>query len=270
MCNGERGIDGNLNKLYKKYQVLREELCKLVEERENITSFLMPMLEAIYMNKIGREEFNKFILDVEIRTLKREINIRQINLSKGLRKTSKEIKAQVEKEISEWNEQLEDMLKKIYQAEEFIKKSKNASENLDDLRNSFIKLIDKLYPEINKELTDGEKIIWIRANEAYRNKDIKELEALSLLFENKNREIKDNKEKLIEELDDKVRELEDKIQTLLINLNTLNNKFPLNIKSQLENEQWVNSKLLQIRSKNEELAKQKGILTQFLKQLEEI
>lgn len=270
MCNGESGIDNKLIKLQKKYIALREELCKLIEEKENITFYVMPLLEAIYMNKIGREEFNKFILDVEIRALKREINIRQINVSKGIKKNSDEIKEQVKKEISEWNEQLEDMLKKIYQAEEYIKNTKITNEQLDSLKVIFMKIIDKLHPEINKGLTDRQNIIWMRANDAYKNKDVKELEALALLVEDINENISVEKEELVEELGSRIRDLENKIQISLINLNSLNNKFPLNIKNQLEDEGWINSKLLQIKSKNAELLKQKSILTEFLKQLEEM
>lgn len=270
MYNGESEIDSKLIKLENKYRSLKEELCKLIEEKESITFYIMPLLEAIYVNNIGKEEFNKFILDVEIRALKREINIRQVIASKGIKKNSQEIKKQVEKEISEWNEQLEDMLKKIYQAEEYIKGAQITSEELNSLKVLFIKIIDKLHPEINKRLSDRQKIIWMRANEAYKNKDIKELEALVLLVEDINESIQGEKEELIEELDNRIDELEDKIQTALINLNYLNNKFPLNIKNQLENEQWISSMLLQIKSKNEELTKQKNILIQFLKQLEEL
>ena len=78
------------DKTITKYKLLKEELSKLILERDNLINVIIPNIEAEQQLKIGELEYVKFQLTVEINRMKRAIELIQAKLNRN-RKSLKDL-----------------------------------------------------------------------------------------------------------------------------------------------------------------------------------
>lgn len=178
-------IHPEIKKLLEEYNKLKDEIAKLIEEKEHIVTTVIPNLEAEYKVKIGYLEYKCFVFEIEIRRLNREIQIRQAAANRGQNIDEAQIKKQLEKEFEAWKIQIEDMKNEIDKADRYLKIPTMTKEESAEFKKLYRNIVKKLHPDINPNVTENEKLLWLRVNEFYSNVILQELTMLR--FVNLNR-----------------------------------------------------------------------------------
>jgi hypothetical protein len=138
------------------------------------------------------------------------------------------------------------------------------NEESRELKKLYRDIAKKLHPDINPNVTEKDKLLWIRVNDAYRNGDIEELRTLSIMTENIKEYIELEDKNIIDSINDKILSIEKQIIIIIEQINSINSQFPLNIKEQLRNKKWVNERKNEILEKIQILTEKREFLEHLL------
>jgi len=160
-------------------QSAREKYAGMVEEYSNLTGVVAKNLEAEYMLKIGKKEYELFSSQVEILRLKREIAIFQAARNRGETVTAEEVRKIIEKEFAEYQSQLEKQKEKLDFAKLYLGAKVLTPEENKALKKLYHDIVRKLHPDLNPGLPDEAAILWDQVQWAYMMNDWQELYLLS-------------------------------------------------------------------------------------------
>lgn len=125
-------------------------------------------------------------------------------------------------------------------------------------------LVKKLHPDINPNLSEKEKALWFRVNEAYKYSDLEELRILAALInDEKVKEIKVNNN--IEEMNNVIEKLSEKIVTLTEDIKSIKSQFPFKYEDFLEDDQWITDYIKDIQKSIDQLNNHKKSLEDIIK-----
>lgn len=148
--------------------VLQSELASLIADLDELNSTIVPNIEAEYQLTIGHLEYERFCLQIEINRLERKIDIIQSAINHGDQVSEESIDKMLDKEFKEWGNKLNEHLKKIDIAK-MRAKSKLSLEESKEIAELYRKIVKKIHPDVNHELFDQYKNLWLRAVEAYNH-----------------------------------------------------------------------------------------------------
>ena len=188
---------------------LKERLTELIYEKENLNSHLCPLIERRYVSKFGIYEYELYRLELDIKKLKRKIQLirRQINHEENV--DLNKIDEKIDAEFQDYEEKLKVQINEInyIKNNEFKKLSDEDSKRLRELYRAIIK---ELHPDLNPNQTIREKNIFIQATKAFKDGDLAEMESLYVLVPNG--ELNDEGE--IENLQKLIKDMESKIEKI--------------------------------------------------------
>lgn len=243
------GLHPKVKELLNRYSILRDELARLIEEREYITVTEIPRLQSEYKFKVGILEYDCFALKIQMRAMRHEIKMRQAALSSGEIITDEEIKTKIEAELKNWKKQIDQMNEEIKEAKIYLNSPTLSEEESREFKMIYGKLIRNLHPDINPGLSEDNKTLWSNINKAYRDGDIEELRALSVKAENIEEDLHLDDENILDNIGNKILETRNSIEKVIQDINKLKSQFPVNMKEKLINKEWI-------KEKNEETTKQ--------------
>jgi hypothetical protein len=163
---------------------LREEVAALLAEVDELVEFVRPGLLALYQVRLGPAELLLLAARYELARVKRAIDLAQAALNAGKNPDPARIEATLEREAAEWKERIEAAAKKLNQAHEHLK-GLLSKEDSEEMRKLYLILVKKLHPDLHPGLTDEEKKLWHKAQEANRLNDLPGMRALVALAEGK-------------------------------------------------------------------------------------
>jgi len=163
---------------------LREQLASLLAEVDELVEFVRPGLVALYQVRLGPAELQLLAARYELARMKRAIDLAQAALNAGKNPDPARIEATLEREATEWKERLETAAKKLHQAHEHLK-GLLSKEDSAEMRKLYLILVKKLHPDLHPDLTDEEKKLWHKVQEANRLNDLSGMRALVALAEGK-------------------------------------------------------------------------------------
>ncbi|MBL7014220.1 MAG: hypothetical protein ISR83_07345 [Candidatus Marinimicrobia bacterium] len=229
--------------LQNKIFSLKISLVKAIEEREYLLRTVKPSIEANYQLKIGVFQIELTQIEVEARRLKKMIHKIQADINQDRKPDIVKIEKELEKEFQKWYRQIKNEAEKIEKAQNRFNNQMTDSQSAE-FKKLFRELVKKLHPDINSNLSEAEKEVWLKVLHAYNHGDLEELRALSVLMESSNDGEQIPKEK---------NELQSQVDSLTIHLKrteeeitTIQNAHPFDLIDPLDDKSWVENKQSEI------------------------
>jgi len=246
-------------------ETLREELAKLLVDREHLLKTVLPNIEADYQVKIGHLEYERFRIEVEVRRLRRASQIIQAALNRDEGISAAALEAQLVVEFAEWERRVKARLEEIDRARRRMSALMSAEDSAK-LHRLYRKIVKWLHPDLNPDGAASNKAFWMQAVEAYEAGDIAELEAIWLIL----RDSVPSAEPIpsvADRLGKMKEELKAKINDVLAAIAKIKATTPYTMQSQLADEAWVAERQRVLQESIAELTRQKKQLEQAVKQL---
>lgn len=221
------------------YNSLKDELIKLIAERDDLINSVKRNIEADYQLKIGRKQYELFTLRVEALRLKRKMEMYQAAINRGNRCSEEVIESLLDQEFKQWQQEAKELYEKITYAEYFINLPKLSPEEYAEHKKLYRELAKKLHPDINPDAWDNIKSLWLRIKEAYKNGDLQELKTLALLSDDYNVQ---SEPSTMDKLQQNCDTLKGKIKELITQMAGIKKQFPFDIADMLDDPDWVSQK----------------------------
>jgi len=175
-------VHPEISRLQAQLEQFREELAKLLAEREHLKKTVLPNIAAMHQLELGTLEYQEFGLQVEIKRLRRTLQLIQaaVNRNEPISRTA--IEAQLSREFSQWEQQMQARLRKINQARQHLNELMSA-EDSEKCQRLYRQLVKRLHPDLHPEQPEGHRAIWLQVMGAYEQGDLAELETLWLLVQ---------------------------------------------------------------------------------------
>lgn len=183
MLAGNLAFSPEFEKARADLQTARKNYAVLVEEYSLLTGVVSKNLEAEYMLKLGKKEYELFSCQVEVLRLKREISLFQAARNRGEIITEEEVAKIIEEEFSEYQQQLEKQKANLEFARMYIGAKKLSPEEIKELKKLYHDIVRKLHPDLNPNLPDEAAVLWERVQAAYQMNEWQELYLLAEMVE---------------------------------------------------------------------------------------
>jgi hypothetical protein len=170
--------------------------------------------------------------------VRRQIELAQASINRGERPNLIAIECALEQEFLAWVTKLEEASHRIEAAENRLKHLLSPEDDRE-LKMSYYALVKRLHPDVNPNLTEDQRRLWLRAQSAYDAGDLPELRALALLAE-KTAAIPPSKSLDNLRRDQKV--LEEQIATMLEKVEKVESQPPFTLRRQLADETWLTTR----------------------------
>lgn len=197
-----------------------------------------PLLIALYLQKIGYKEYNLYRLNVELAKLKQRLALMQAYVNRNEKPDIEKVNKEVEIQFVEYQKKIEQDANQLAAANNFLKGEFLAPEQVKKLKEIYYVIVKRLHPDINSDLSDEMKELFVQARTAYDLSDMGVLQQILLLLDNKQM----NKEVMPTNLQDTIKKVKENVDLLKKYLEKLNNQFPFTQAENLENEEWLTSK----------------------------
>ena len=221
---------------------LRAELADLFEKRDYMISQEKPRLTALYIDLVGKLQYEEFVIRVEVMKLKRKHQIIQAALNRGERPDTEVVERIVELEFIDYQAQIEAQAESIKAAKSYLEAPLMTEEDASDLKRIYRILIKRLHPDWNPDLSEERKELFVRAQAAYKSNDVQELRNILLMIE------ADEPVQIKEEtIDDDIARLERSLADLQARVDKLNAMFPFDHRDKLYDKEWIENKQAQIK-----------------------
>lgn len=251
-------------RLTEENSLLREEVVHLLTEAHDLIDTVKPNLLALYQTKIGVWELKQFKLQCDAARLKRKVELIQACLNQGHWPDLPAIELQLEEEFRAWEHKLRLEADRIAAAEERLMHLLSPEDD-HKLKKLYYGLVKKLHPDLNPDLTEHQRRLWLRVQSAYESGDLDELRALTLLVTRTVLPV--STASSLERLTNEQRTLEERIQRLLKEIEAIENRPPLTMRSELSDDDWVCSRCETTQAAITELQQRCATLTSHIQTL---
>ncbi len=162
------------------------ELAALFDEREHLQNVVLPNIEREYQCVLGELEYEKFAQMVELQKTRRTIELMQSYLNRKQVPDMTQIEQAIQTQFAEWQAKIAEMAASVERARIESEQGRVAtSEETAECRSLFRGIVKQLHPDSIGEPTEGQKALWLQAQEAYKYFDIEELRAIALIVDTK-------------------------------------------------------------------------------------
>lgn len=251
-------------RLTEENSLLREEVVHLLTEAHDLVHTIKPNLLALYQTKIGVWELKQFRLQCQAARLKRKVELIQACLNQGLWPDLEAIEAQLEKEFRAWERKIHMESERLAAAEERLRHLLSPEDD-HELKKLYYGLVKKLHPDLNPNLTEDQRRLWLRVREAYEAGDLNELRALALLADRT--PLPASSSISLERLTKDQQTLEQQIQRLLKEIEKIESRPPLTMRSELSDDGWVRNHCETIQKAIEDLERRCAVLIAHIQTL---
>lgn len=199
----------NFPAIDEKSEKLKKELSDIIYEYEDLVNKIIPQLEHNYIMEFGSLEYKLYLIDFEI--YKVEVKIRKIQgkINHQLKISMAEIEEELEKELEGYMKRVKALQIEIKMAhEKELLLHELSGEDVKELKRLYKIIIKCLHPDLNKNLTEKEKELFLQATEAYKQGNIRMLQSIEILVNEDRTDEFERDEKTIKQL---IKEFEDKI-----------------------------------------------------------
>ncbi len=242
--------------LRNRYENLKKEFAHYFSIKNDMLLFEAPLLTANYLKLVGQKQFEVFSLRTELRIIKRKIEMMQAYINRNKFPDMKEIELKLDAEFQDYYKKLQEDAAQLKAADEYLKSPLIASEKVKLIKEAYYAIVKKLHPDLNPDLTEYEKEVFVLAQAAYEVSDLDTLQEILVSLEIKSGEL-DVKEY---SLQDRIVELGKKVDALKEQIGKMKMTFPFLLEKNLADENWVAEKQ---READEEIANLKIEIQKF-------
>lgn len=243
-------------------EALREELAKLIVEREFLQKTVLPNLAADYQLKFGCLEYEELTLEVETRELKRCIELLQSARNRNEKVSLKKIEKQIKREFSEWRKRVEEIAEEYLSAKEYSEIPTLSEKETKEIQTLYRRLAKHLHPDVVPAPTGRTNALWLQVCEAYERGNLEELQTLSLLIESMY-EFTSEAETSLDALKKRKLQLKEQLHRILRLLASIKESPEYKIKDLLADDEYI-------EHRKSELRRQINWLCEYKSQLEKL
>ena len=231
---------------------LRDELASLLAEADELLEFVRPNLLALYQVRLGPAELELLATRFEVARVKRAIDLAQAALNAGRKPDPARIEETLAREAAEWTERLDAAAKKLKAAAEHLKGLLSKEESVE-LRKLYLVLVKKLHPDLHPDLSDDERKLWHKVQDANRLNDLPGMRALAALTEG---EIAPKATPAVDVLGHEKEILTKHVETQRKKIAAIRAEPPFTLERELNDEAWVKAKCEALSAETEGLRRQ--------------
>ncbi len=264
MSDQPLSIHPEVRRLTDENDLLREELTALLSDVHELVDIVKPNLLAIYQKKIGVWELQLLQAQCEAKRAKRRLELAQASLNHGTPPDWNAIDGQIELEFLQWQTRIAEAVEKLKAAETRLQNLLPPEQDRE-LKKLYYALVKLLHPDVNPDLSDDQRRLWLRVQDAYDARDMQELKALLLLAE-KGANVPPPPASL-DVLRKEQETLSKQITATLERIEHIESQPPFTLRNDLENEAWVASRRDELEKQTAEWQKQRDALSAHLQTL---
>ncbi len=261
--NSSNSLDITTEKkqLREQFAVLKKEFSELYIQRENMLSHEQPLLTALYLQKIGYKMYDAYCLNVELSKLKFKIALLQGYVNRDEKPDINKVNKELESQFREYRLKIEAEAQRLAAARKFLNGTFLSANETKKIKEIFYIIVKQLHPDINPDLSENMKELFIKAQTAYELSDLHTLQQILLLLKNKESSLNISLPDLQEQVNHQV----ENNSALKKQIEQIYNDFPFTYKEKLEDEEWINSECKTINAEierlNQDIKKFKGYVT---------
>lgn len=215
--------------LHEKYIKLKQELSDKLFEYEDLINHICPNIEHIFIMEFGTLEYKIYELDMKINRIKRKINMIQYKINHEKEIDLDLIDEELDKEFEEYLEKLKELQDEIkYAFDKELMTTSLSEEDAKELKRLYKIIIKRLHPDLNKNLSENDRELFLTATEAYAQGNLKVIKSIYLLLE----EDSDDALEDLKDIEELIKEIDEKILKI-------KQDYPYNKKELIENEELI-------------------------------
>lgn len=235
------------------YDLLKTGYIQLMNEKDVLLNWGKPQLEALYATKIGLYQIERLKQQLQIKSLKRKIELVQSAINTAQLFNVNEIELKAAEELAMAEAAIMGEVAKLERARLIISHL-DTTERSAELRVLYKQLAKKLHPDVNPSLTSEQSDVWHLVKAAYETGDLDNLKALQLVYQEViNRSVENINELNAEILVKRNETLKEAIKQLHDEIRLIQSDFPFTIEAQINNEDWVQEQVDEIKADLEKL-----------------
>ena len=231
-------------KLQEDIASLKQELGKVIIERDEMLNTVKPNLEAEYQKKIGYKELERMETEITARRYKRQVELIRAAVNRQESIEENRIEKQLDDEFQEWYKKIKEQYQKVKEAEDRLNSLMSDDQN-KEFKKLYRQIVFKLHPDLNPNQTKDEENLWHRVQLAYEGGDLEEMRSLGIILDAQHETIELPSSKDV--LQKRKQKLTEQIQKTINTMSELEQKFPFNIIGKLADNDWVNTKVKEIQ-----------------------
>jgi hypothetical protein len=233
--------------LLEQFDVLATEYIRLLNDKDVLLEWGKPQLEALYSSRIGVFQVELLQLQLQIKSLKRILELARSAINQGEIPDYKAIEESVAEELVLVQIEINLQVDAINEAKQFLSHLASPTRSAE-LRKIFKILAKQLHPDVNPNLTETQKELWHKVKAAYDQGDVDQLKALQLVYENEIKGSESDRQEMSEsEIQLRNEVLKESIKILSEEIKQIRSVFPFDIEDQIKDEEWVFEKVNEIK-----------------------
>jgi len=227
--------------LYARSELLKKEFAELFSRKNDMLSFEENLLTALFLNSIGKKQYQLYCLQVELSMIRQRIDRIQAYLNRNEKPDMEAIDKEIRALFAEYQQKIETESKRLAAAVAYLKGEFLSDEETKKIKAVYRLIVKKLHPDINPDVTEYEKDLFVRAQAAYELNDLNVLNEILLSIN------LDSADATLQvtpiELSEFVLQMESNVLRLREQIEKLELRFPFSIKEQLNDEVWITAEL---------------------------
>ncbi len=254
------GIGPNFEyeRLKRRREALQERCASLIEAFANLVDVVVPDVRSRYMVAVGQLECRIYELKVEINRWRRRFAMRQAALNRGGTPDYPAIEAALDAEFADYMETIRKNLEEIRKSVLHCASGTLSEEETAALRRAYHDAAKKLHPDLNPDLPDSAKELWLQIQKAHADNDWKALSFLTELIDgvvSRNEPFESEDEDAMDELEKSVAAIERKCEDLRKRMDEIENRPPVLYRGFLADAARVGERRAHLRAQLEALEK---------------
>ncbi len=229
-------VSPEVERLQRECDTLRDEVARLLAEAHDLVCVGKPNLLAIYQTKLGAWELKRLHLQCEIARLKRKLTLIQACVNLGQPVHEIEVEGQLDLEFLEWRTRVAEAVAAFDEAKRRLDHPLEPGP-AQELRKLYRMFVKKLHPDLRPDLTENERQLWYRVQEAYDRADVEELQALALVHPSPEGDGPNTLEQLVTER----ASLQDQVTRLLAEIAAIESQPPFTLRKKLIDPEWLDA-----------------------------
>lgn len=154
---------------------LRTELSMLMLERDELKYVICKNIENAYCLKLGALEYKAFELQCMALRLKRKVDMIQAHINRQEKIDVSLVEKKLDEEFAEYQRLLSEQIERMNEAIERMKAEFLSEDDTRELKKLYRKIVKKLHPDVNPDVTEAQLRLLENAIEAYKNGDLNTL-----------------------------------------------------------------------------------------------
>lgn len=252
--------------LQKEIDALRETLAELFLERDELLLHTCPNLQTAYMMRFGALEYKLYELQCDVLRIKRKIDLIQAQINRDEPVSLRSIERQLDIEYRDYAKTLEEKMAQMNDAlDRYNTWERLSPEDSAELTKQYHKIVRRLHPDLNKNITEQEERLFVNAVLAYENGDLAALRTIGLMLEET--DVKAETISGLKELQNKKESLAKHISGIEEEIERIKLSFPYDRKELLEDKEQTAAWTDEL---NALIAEYKAIYTAYEQKLQEV